>query len=363
MTRPTDAIIVGAGIVGAACAYRLVQEGLLVTVIDPRGIATVTTAAGMGHIAVMDGSDPELALTLRSRALFHEIAPRLPNDAAWSQCGTLWVAADDAEMAAVRTRAARMSAVGVEAIAADALAALEPRLRPGLAGGLLVPGDAILRPPAAARWMLEHANVRLIQTAGVKSAGKQRVVLDNGEELAAGAVILAAGLWLRELTGLPLRAKKGHLASVEGSVGFCKHQILEMGYLAKAHGDRESVSFNIQPRAGGELVIGSSRQPGVETAEVEQEIVNKMLGRAVEFMPDLDGFRVAREWTGLRAATPDGLPVIGPMADGVYVAGGHEGLGLTMAMGTAEIIADAILGRRSLVDPSPFAPRRFENKP
>jgi glycine/D-amino acid oxidase-like deaminating enzyme len=172
-------------------------------------------------------------------------------------------------------------------------------------------------------------------------------------------VVLAAGLWLRELAGLPLKAKKGHLVSLEGPVGFCKHQILEMGYLAKAHGERESVSFNIQPRPGGELVVGSSRQPGVETPEVEQAMVEKMLRRAIEFMPDLESYRVSSEWTGLRAATPDGLPVIGELSDGVYVAGGHEGLGLTMAMGTAEIIADAVMGRRSVVEVGAFSPRRF----
>jgi D-hydroxyproline dehydrogenase subunit beta len=359
VSRPTDAIVVGAGIVGAACAYRLAQEGLMVTVVDPRGIAMGTTAAGMGHIAVMDGSDPELALTLRSRALWQDLSHHIPYEAGWNQCGTLWVARDVDEMEALTHRATRMIAAGAELVDAAHLAAVEPRLRLGLAGGMLVSTDAIVKPPLVAKWMLEQAQARMIHAAPVKEVGRRKVTLENGEQLVAGVIVMAAGLWLRKLAGIPLLAKKGHLVSIEGPVGFCKHQILETGYLAGTHADRESVSFNIQPRPGGELVVGSSRQPGVETAEIEQGVVERMLRRAIEFMPDLESFRVSREWTGLRAATPDGLPVIGKLSEGVYIAGGHEGLGLTMALGTAELIADAVVGRKSVVDAEPFSPRRF----
>jgi D-hydroxyproline dehydrogenase subunit beta len=196
----------------------------------------------------------------------------------------------------------------------------------------------------------------------VRDIGPGRVRLENGVELAAGIVVLAAGLWLRELARLPLIAKKGHLVSIEGPVGFCRHQIVEMGYVAGAHSEEESVSFNIQPRPGGELVVGSTRQPGVDTADVEERVVEKMLRRAIEFMPDLESFRISSEWTGLRAETPDGLPVIGAMPglERVYVAGGHEGLGLTMATGTAEIIADLAMGRAPVIDAAPFSPARFE---
>jgi len=361
LNRPTDAIVVGAGIVGAACAWRLAREGMLVTVVDPRGIAAGTTASGMGHIVVMDGSEAELALTSRSRALWEELSHELPGAAGWNRRGTLWVARDLAELEAAKKRAQSMLAVGVEVVDAARLKELEPRLRLGLSGGLLVAGDAIVRPPEVARWMLEQSKARLIDTSPVRKTRPGRVRLESGVELAAGIVVLAAGLWLRALTGLPLTAKKGHLASIEGPVGFCKHQIVEMGYVAKTHTDGESVSFNIQPRVGGELVVGSSRQPGVESADVEQSVVEKMLRRAIEFMPDLESFRVSREWTGLRAATPDGLPVIGelPGRERVYVAGGHEGLGLTMAMGTAEMIADAVAGRKPQIDPAPYSPKRF----
>jgi glycine/D-amino acid oxidase-like deaminating enzyme len=368
MTRASDAIVIGAGIVGAACAWALSRAGLSVRVIDRRGVGAGATGSGMGHIVVMDEPAAEFALTRRSRDLWDEVLPRLPVAAGWRRCGTLWVASDEEEFEAASRKCATLNAAGVaaEALDAPAVARLEPNLKAGLAGGLLVPGDSIVLPPAAAAWMLERTGItgeNLVAGRAVRGVESGGVILDDGERLAAGVIVNAAGIWAREISpGLPLRARKGHLVMTDRREGFCTRQVVELGYIKAAHGGgAESVSFNIQPRAGGNLVIGSSRQFDVESEELEPRVLGAMLSKAREFMPALAAIATARTWTGLRAATPDGLPVIGehPGMPGVYLAGGHEGLGLTMSMGTGELIAAAVTGANPVIDPRPYSPARF----
>src|SRR5688500_17028799 len=96
-----DVAIIGAGIVGAACAASLSASGLRVLVLESNGIATGTTAAGMGHIVLMDDSEPQMALTGYSRKLWNELGRELPADSEYDHCGTIWIAADDEEMAEV----------------------------------------------------------------------------------------------------------------------------------------------------------------------------------------------------------------------------------------------------------------------
>ena len=99
-----DVAIVGAGIVGAACAASLSSAGLKVVVVDGSGVATGTTAAGMGHIVVMDDSEAQFALTNYSQKLWNELAPHLPKNSEYDHCGTIWVATDDEEMDEVRRK-------------------------------------------------------------------------------------------------------------------------------------------------------------------------------------------------------------------------------------------------------------------
>lgn len=363
MSRGADAIIIGAGIIGAACARALASAGRSVLVIDSRGIAGGATGAGMGHIVMMDDPPEEFALVRRSMELWDEVAPRAPKEAAWNRRGTLWVATDSDELAEAKRKHARLRASGISAELLDGgqVARAEPGLRSGLAGGLRVPGDSVLLPPIAAKWMLADILVRTETAVTAIRAGE--VELEGGECVTSPVIVNAAGMWGRELTpGLPLVAKKGHLVMLGGAAGLCEHQIVELGYIKNAHGDAaESVSFNVQPRADGTVVVGSSRQMGVNSYEVEPRVRDRMIKHAASFMPGLAGLGMVREWAGVRAASRDGLPIIGahPHMPGVYLAGGHEGLGLTTTLATAEIIANAILGRQQAIDPLPYSPARF----
>src|ERR1041385_6754847 len=156
MSQAFDIIIVGAGIVGSACAAECARAGLKVLVLDRGPIGGGTTAAGMGHIVVMDDSEAQFALTHFSRQLWLELRPQLPSDVEYDLCGTLWVAADEEEMAEVHRKQKYYTERGVRVEALDraTVAKAEPNLRAGMAGGLRVPDDGVLYPPGAARFLL-----------------------------------------------------------------------------------------------------------------------------------------------------------------------------------------------------------------
>jgi glycine/D-amino acid oxidase-like deaminating enzyme len=366
-----DVLIIGAGIVGAACAAECARAGLSVRVLDRGPVGGGTTAAGMGHLVVMDDSEAQFALTRFSRQLWHDLRPQLPTAVEFDGCGTLWVAADDEEMAEVRRKQRFYSERGVrvEILDAAALSQAEPNLRAGLAGGLRVPDDAVLYPPSAAAFLLQQARAAGAEVStGVEvkellPSGVAR--LADGASVAAGRIVNAAGPWSPALTpGLPVRKRKGHLVITDRHPGFARHQLIELGYLKSAHAvASDSVAFNLQPRLTGQMLIGSSRQFEAEGTEINQPILDRMLRRAREYLPGIGQLTALRAWTGHRAATPDKLPLIGPSlaSDRLWLATGHEGLGITTSLGTGRLVADLLLGRESEIPTAPYDPRRFAN--
>ena len=372
MNKHPDILIVGAGIVGAACAAACARGGLKVLVLDRGPVGGGTTAAGMGHVVVMDDSEAQFQLTSYSRRLWHELAPRLPNEIEYDRCGTLWVAADEEEMAGARQKERFYREKGVKAELLDSaqLAEAEPNLRRGLAGGLVVVDDAVIYPPGAARFLLETAPAGLVEMrtgAEVRSLGEDgSALLADGSRLSAGLVVNAAGCWSPLLTpGLPVRKRKGHLVITDRYPGFVRHQIVELGYLKSAHAvSADSVAFNIQPRKTGQMLIGSSRQFQADGTEIEAPILGRMLRRAFEYLPTFNRLSAIRCWAGHRAATPDKLPLIGPslVSDRLWLATGHEGLGITTSLGTGQLLADLILKRPTGIPPEPYSPARLGRK-
>jgi D-hydroxyproline dehydrogenase subunit beta len=363
---PHDAIVIGAGIVGAACALALARDGRRVLVLEARQAASGATSAGMGHLVVMDDSPPQLALTALSTAQWRELARELPADVEHDPCGTIWIAADEPELALVHAkhRLYAAHAIASEMLGSRELASLEPHLRPGLAGALLVPGDGVVNQPLAALWLLEQA-----RAAGVVVRERRRVdrigvhaVHCGDEVLRAEVVVLAAGAESPALVPeLPIVPRKGYLALTDSRPGLVRHQLVEFGYLAHAHTmSAESVAFNVEPRAGGHVLVGSSRELVGWDAALDSRVLARMLARAAEFMPALASLPMIRAWTGFRPATPDKLPLIGPWPPlpGLWIAAGHEGLGITTSLGTARIVADLVAGREPPIDAAPFAPAR-----
>ncbi|SAL48116.1 FAD dependent oxidoreductase [Caballeronia cordobensis] len=356
-----DVIVVGGGIVGAACAAELAARGLTVEVLEARGIGGGATAAGMGHIVVMNDSPAEFALARASRELWHALGPQLRERDAFTRCGTVWVAEDEEELDAARAMRDAFAAAGVRAHLLDraALREAEPAVSHAMHGGLLIDDDAIVYAPCAAQFLLTSSPrirvstgcaVRAVDAGGAHAS----VTLANGEQRMAAHVVVANGLAAPELiAGVPIEAKKGHLLITDRYPGMLRHQVLELGYIKSAHHARgTSVAFNAQARPTGQLLIGSSRQFGTLDPAVEIDVLGAMLSRASHYLPGIGALDAIRAWTGFRAATPDGLPLIGPArfpGDRLWLATGHEGLGVTTSLGTAQLIAAQMLG-----EPVPF---------
>ncbi|HKD05251.1 MAG TPA: FAD-binding oxidoreductase [Bryobacteraceae bacterium] len=359
-----DVVVVGAGIVGAACAREFALAGLRVTICDSGPIGAGATGAGMGHLAVMDDSEAQFALTSYSQRLWRDIAAELPAEAEYMDCGSLWVAADAEEMDEVhrKRRFYEERAIPVDVLDARQLSDAEPNLRRGLAGGLLMRNDAVCYPPCAARHFIERSGAKFLLGAKVVSGDDRGVVLEDGADIKAGAVVLATGSAITELfPELPVAPRKGHLLITDRYPGFLKHQLIELGYLKSAHSSSaDSVAFNAQPRRTGQILIGSSRQFGVTDTAVESAMLRNMLQRAIEYIPALESLSSIRAWTGFRAATPDKLPLIGRAFGlrNVYLATGHEGLGISTSLATARLLADEILGRESAIPRAPYHPGR-----
>ena len=369
--RSPDAIVIGAGVVGAACARALAREGLQVLLLDAEFPGAGSTGVAMGHIVVLDDSEPQLQLSEYSRRLWNELASELPADCEAERRGTLWIASTDAEMDAARHKGEvhRSKGIAAEMVDAVELRRREPHLRQGLAGGLFVPDDSVLYPPAAARYLGQSAmaaGAEVRQGVRVESIANASVTFRDAAggraTLGCEVIVNAAGVDAPTLTpGLPIVPKKGHLVITDRHPSLCRSQLVELGYLQSAHAPGgASTAFNVQPRPNGQLLIGSSREMVGRDPAINHVLLHAMVQRAIGFIPALARCAVLRAWTGFRPATLDNLPLIGRWepVDGLWIAAGHEGLGITMSLGTAELIAAGVMGRPPAIDMAPFDPMR-----
>lgn len=367
MSAPAyDVAIAGAGIVGAACASELSRRGLRVVVVEREVPGSGATAAGMGHIVVLDDSEAQFALTRFSQQLWRDLSGELPSEAEYNPCGTIWIASNETELSELRRKQAYYRGGGVPAEILDppTLEELEPNLRKGLAGGLLVPEDCVLQPPPAARFLMRRAQDRgaVLLHSSVAEIGRGRMRLADGSEFSSDCIVVASGAWSPAiLPGLDIKKRKGHLAITESRPGFIRHQLVELRYLRSAHSvNADSVAFNVQPRRNGQTIIGASRQYGSENIEVEDAILNRMLERAHEFLPAVGQLSLVRSWAGFRPASSGKLPLIGPWPEDetIYVAAGHEGFGITASLGTARLLADKMTGTTPAIPIEPYLPSR-----
>jgi len=368
MTGSWDVVVIGAGIVGAACARECAAHGLSTAVIDADGIGGGATAAGMGHIVVMDDSPAQLALTRWSQKLWREMSAELPEEVEFESRGTLWVAADEEEMEEVRRKHGVYASAEVHSEILDSrvLAEAEPQLRNGLAGALLVPSDAVLYPPAAAAYLMREAvrmGAQVLTPQRVATAAHGRVRLEDGSELSAKRIVNACGTGATDfLPELPIRRRRGHLVITDRYPGFVHHQLVELGYLKSAHSIAgDSAAFNVQPRRTGQLLIGSSREFGAEDTSINHALLRAMVKRAESYLPAIGSLQAIRVWTGFRAATPDKLPLIGlwPGDESLCLATGHEGLGITTSLATGKLVAAEITGEMPGIPAEPYFPSRF----
>lgn len=390
MTSQRRVVVVGAGIVGAACAYYLSRDGQEVTVLDRGPVGAGTTSRGEGNILVSDKAPgPELDLALWSARLWRELGADVGADEMeLEHKGGLVVAAGDAALAGLADLAAGQSAAGVQAdsIPAARLADFEPHLAPGLAGGVLYPQDQQVQPVRAAAALLRSARVfgarvrNGVEVTGplIDDSGRLcGVRTDSGPE-PADVVVNAAGTWggqlSRRLGGpVPVLPRRGFILVTEPLPVVVRHKVYSADYVANvASADATlETSVVVEGTRGGTVLIGASRERVGFESRIDVDVVRILAAQAMSLFPFLADVRLMRVYTGFRPYCPDHLPVIGsdPRVAGQASSGsklpallhacGHEGAGIGLAPATGAMIADLIGGRASPVDPDRFSPMRF----
>ncbi|MEU6883057.1 FAD-dependent oxidoreductase [Streptomyces sp. NPDC046712] len=377
LSAATDVIIVGAGMIGAACAYYAVRAGLSVTVLDRGPVAGGTTGAGEGNLLVSDKEPgPELDLALLSNRLWRELSPVLRTEAEFESKGGLVVASDEDRLDALRRFAKAQAAAGVEAceIPGDRLHDLEPHLAPGLAGAFHYPQDAQVQPALAASRLLRAsgATVRLgaeVTSVLTGSDGSVRGVRTaEGATLHAPHVVNAAGSWggaLARLVGteLPVLPRRGFVLVTEPLPRVVRHKVYAADYVADVASDSAALQTSpvVEGTPAGPVLIGASR----ERVGFDRTLSTAALGRLAEgatrLFPVLADVRVMRAYAGFRPYLPDHLPAIGPdpRVPGLLHACGHEGAGIGLAPATGLAVSRFLTGSAPPLDVHPFRPERF----
>ena len=369
MARPSDIIIVGAGIVGCAVAHELASRGASVEIVDERPVGMGATQASAGvlapYIEAREGS-PLLEQTVRSLSLYDRFMERVASESGiaveYRRNGTIDVAVNDGELRALRASADLLARRGVPALMLDAqtVRAEEPQLGDRAVGGLVIEshgfvaaGELTRALAAAARrqgaQLIERSRVRRIS----RLHGDMIVDTDRGS-LTGNAVVLAAGSWSGEIaidgvvSPVPVRPVRGQLLHLS----WPGTRLRRVTWSGRCY---------LVPWDDGTLLVGAT----VEEAGFDERTtvagVRELLEAVSEIVPGASaaGFLGAR--AGLRPATADDLPVIGASAvipDLMY-ATGHYRNGVLLAPLTAQLVADAMLEDRvdpllAAVDPSRF---------
>ncbi|MDT0569447.1 FAD-binding oxidoreductase [Streptomyces sp. DSM 3412] len=373
-----DVVVVGAGMVGAACALYAARAGLSVAVVDRGPVAGGTTGAGEGNVLVSDKEPgPELELALLSTRLWAELAaePGLGTAFEYEPKGGVVVASAPEGLAALELFAAGQRAAGVEAftVAADQLADLEPHLAPGLAGGIHYPQDAQVMPTLAAARLVRASGCRLFTGRTVTEvlrtrAGAVRGVRTDRGDVHATAVVNAAGTWGGRLAalagvGLPVLPRRGFVLVTEPLPPMVRHKVYAADYVADVASDSAALQTSpvVEGTAAGPVLIGASRERVGFDRSFSLPVVRALAAGATGLFPFLQEVRAMRTYVGFRPYMPDHLPAIGPdpRVPGLFHACGHEGAGIGLATGTGHLIAQLLSGGTPELDLAPFRPDRF----
>jgi glycine/D-amino acid oxidase-like deaminating enzyme len=381
MPSSADVVVIGGGIVGAACAYYLCGSGLEVHLAERHFPASGTSRACDGLILAWDKSGPALALAQTSAGLWAELSETLALDFEYARTGTIMLADSEEGLAAAGEKVKAMHAAGIRGDVLDGpgLRSLEPNLTLDLAGGAFFPDDAQIDPRRATAALLSaahkqgltlhgRAEVTAIHRAG-NGEGKITSVKTHAGEIATETVVCAAGAWSNQVARLvgietPIQPRKGHILVTAKAPGLIRHPLLEGGYAATVHSTSEDLEFAFvaEKTASGTLLLGSSRQFVGFDRTVSLSVMQAVAARAVRFLPSLAGVKVIRSYCGLRPWSPDHLPLIGPVetVPGLYLASGHEGAGIGLAPVTGRLIAEWIAGANLPSVASEVQPGRFD---
>jgi glycine oxidase len=364
--RTSDAIVIGGGVIGCATAFELARAGAEVVLIERDAVAAHASSAAAGMLAPIvesGASGPPVALGMRARAELVERCAELREvtgiDPGLAHCGALRVAGE-AGAGELQRAAARLSGFACSWLAADELYKREPRLAPGFAGALWSPHEACLDAALLTRAFAAAAERRGAGIrVGVAAQGLLRVgdritgVRTSDGALAADAVVLCTGPWAaasEAWTGvsLPVEPIKGQMLALEAPTPAPGSILWSDGaYLV--------------PRPDGSLRVGATMERAGFDARPTAGGLAALLEGAASLLPDTRRCRFLRTWAGLRPATPDHLPLVGPLParSRGWLAVGHHRNGILLSALTARALAQGILGGSWPAGLEALDPQRF----
>lgn len=375
MSNP-DAIVIGAGIVGASCALSLTNAGLNVLIVDRGAVSSGTTGAGEGNILVSDKDPgPELTLALRSRDLWFEMQEDVGDAFELEAKGGVVVARGDDSVLLNLASHQRSHGVDARVVARSELQTLEPYLSPEFHSGVFYPQDAQCQPMLAAAHVVRTVISRggsFISQAEVteilvKDSHVYGIETSRGRFLAP-IVVNATGTWAREIakmagSELPIAPRRGFILVTEPAPQYVFHKVYDSDYVSNvASSDADlQTSTVVEGTRSGTILIGASRERVGFDGSMNFNILRKLAAQATSLFPVLRDVQLLRAYRGFRPYAPDHLPVVGEdaLVRGLWHSAGHEGAGIGLAPGSAALITDAILGRPSFMDASAFSPTRF----
>jgi glycine oxidase len=347
---PADVTVIGAGVIGAACAWRLAQAGLHVTLLERTAPAAGASQAALGVLqfhAKPDAVPAYQHLSFHSRDLFpallDELAALNGERVPYHAGGQLNLALDEADWPELEALYAANAALGlpVERVSADECRLLEPGVTPRALGGLFFPNDAWVDNTAltvALANAAERAGVHLVRAAVSRllTMDGRAVGVEAGREtFAADWVVVAAGCWSRQIAGLPplpVSPVRGQALAVEGQP-VRRVVASPRGYL-------------VPKSPANQTLLGATVEHTGYDNSVTAGGLAEVLAAGLEIAPGLRGCGFAGAWAGLRPAAEDGLPFVGPFAalPNVIAAAGHFRNGILQAPSTAAIVCALVAG-------------------
>ncbi|MCP3822446.1 FAD-binding oxidoreductase [Streptomyces sp. A3M-1-3] len=379
----THVAVLGAGIIGAACARELALAGFAVTIVDRGGPAAATTSHGEGNVLVSDkGPGPELRLAQLSRRLWPEVLAGIAERSArgakavqaveWEPKGGIVVATTEtgARRLARFGAAQREAGVLAEVLDTVALDFAEPFVTRDRTAALHYPEDAQVQPAGAAVALLADA---LAAGAALRTGCEVRGAITRGGRLTgvrtsaglleADLFVNAAGPWSGELAarlGAPVdvRPRRGDVLVTTPLPPIVFHKVYDADYVGAVGSSAEELQTSavVESTRAGSVLLGSSRRRAGFDDRLRPEVLSAIAAKALRLFPGLAGVPVMRAYGGFRPYVPDHLPVIGadPRLPGLWHSTGHEGAGIGLSLGTALLLRDLMLNQPTEMDVSAF---------
>jgi sarcosine oxidase subunit beta len=387
--KSPDVIVVGGGIVGTSTAYYLASKGIKVMLLEAGDIAGGTSGACDRAIMIQSKNPgPLLNMALSSAAIYQRLEEELGEMLEYNKKGGMIVIERAEELGVLETivRRQREAGIDVKLIGREEALARQPALSPHITGATWWDGDADVNPMSVCLALARGAKARgaeIVLRTRVNGLilEKNRVV---GVSTPSGVVraektVLAAGVWTPQLgrsagVNIPIIPRKGQILVSEKIPPLIIGNILSGSYIACKHnprlaekaGEKErklGLGLSLGQTKNGNLLIGGTREFAGYDRSTCSEAIRAVAANAARLFPALKNVRIIRSFAGLRPYTPDGLPLLGQVAErpGLYLAAGHEGDGVALGPVTGNIMADVIADNKVGWDLTPFTPERFED--